>query len=93
MRLEVIEDAGCRYDCRPLREDVADATGGRKYCGGVSILSNPPMYRYYRIGIDTFAITTSHTTPHSYAGWGTGTVRETPLSPRLVSCKVPTNMY
>ncbi len=29
----------------------------RKYCGEVSILSNPPRYRYYRIGIDTFAIT------------------------------------
>ncbi len=29
----------------------------RKYRGEVSILSNPPRYRYYRIGIDTFAIT------------------------------------
>ncbi len=29
----------------------------RKFCGGVSILSNPLMYPYYRIGIDTFVIT------------------------------------
>ncbi len=31
-----------------------------KYCGGLLILSNPPRYRYYRIGIDTFAITSLH---------------------------------
>ncbi len=29
----------------------------RKYCGEVSTLSNPPRYRYYRIGFDTFVIT------------------------------------
>ncbi len=29
-----------------------------KYCGDLSIPSNLPRYRYYRIGIDTFAITT-----------------------------------
>ncbi len=24
-----------------------------RYCGKLSILSNPPRYRYYRFGIDT----------------------------------------
>ncbi len=36
----------------------------RKYCGGVSILSNPPRYRYYRIGIDTFDITSHYHAIH-----------------------------
>ncbi len=37
----------------------------RNYCVRVLILSNQPRYRYYRIGIDTFAITSvHHYTPH-----------------------------
>ncbi len=39
----------------------------------VSILSNPPKYRYYRIGIDTFAIASTLGLKHKfYTGHKTG---------------------
>ncbi len=52
MRFSSIESIVTVYRYYQIRQDIDTI----KYAK-VSILSNPPKYRYYRIGIDTFAIT------------------------------------